>query len=77
MMSQNSNSAKVLQTKCILVWGGGGRSFDTCKKVPRGLHLCVFYVIGKPKKKGLSIMLLMVSGHIPIMPYNSKKSVKV
>jgi hypothetical protein len=34
-------------------------------------------VIGKPKKKGLSIMLLMVSGHIPIMPYNSKKSVKV
>jgi hypothetical protein len=57
---------KSLHTKCILVG-----SPLTLAKVPRWLDLCVFYVIGK--KKRLSIILLMVSGHIPIMPYKKKE----
>jgi hypothetical protein len=60
-MSQNGNSARVLQTKCILVGGP-----LTVAKVPRGV---AFVCILCDWKKRLSIMLLMVRGHIPIMPY--------
>ncbi len=67
-MSQNGNSSNVLQTKCILVGGP-----LTLAKVPRGV---AFVCILCDWKKRLSFMLLMVSSHIPIMPYK-KRSVKV